>query len=420
MTAELWPITKIKELGRRDHPVLKAGPFGSALTKSTYVKEGYKVYGQQEVLSGDINAKDYFISEDTFRKLESCAVQPDDILITMMGTVGRILVIPQGAAVGIINPRLMRISVDSQKILPAYLASFLRTDSIQRLLENRAHGGTMQGLNAQAIETIELPLPSIPEQRRIAAVLDAWDDGIACAEKLVAAKERRFDWLRAEVLTGKTRLTGFAAPWKKAKLSEVLHEHGGSSTGAEEVHSVSVHRGLVNQIEHLGRSFAAASTDHYNRVLPGDIVYTKSPTGDFPLGIIKQSKLDHAAIVSPLYGVFTPASRELGNVLDALMGSPSAAGCLLAPVVQKGAKNTIAVTNQNFLQAQLALPIDPDEIKALSKLVDAAKAELDVHMCDLSHLRTQKRGLMQKLLTGQWRVPESIDALLPKAEEQAA
>ena len=251
-------------------------------------------------------------------------------------------------------------------------------------------------------------------------MLDAWDDAIATAEELIAAKKRRFDWLRAEVLTGKTRIRGFAAPWITTKLSKVMHEHGGSSTGAEEVHSVSVHRGLVNQIEHLGRSFAAASTDHYNRVLPGDIVYTKSPTGDFPLGIIKQSKLGHAAIVSPLYGVFTPASRELGNVLDALMESPSAAGRLLAPVVQKGAKNTIAVTNQNFLQAQLALPTDPEEITALSKLVDAARAELDVHMCDLSHLRTQKRGLMQKLLTGEWRVPASIDALLPKAEERGA
>lgn len=287
-------------------------------------------------------------------------------------------------------------------------------------IRNLANDGSQKNLSGELIKSLPILIPPLPEQRRIGAVLDAWDDAIAIAEKLVAAKKRRFDWLRAEVLTGEIRLKGFSAPWTITKLSRVMHEHGGSSTGAEEVHSVSVHRGLVNQIEHLGRSFAAASTDHYNRVLPGDIVYTKSPTGDFPLGIIKQSKLDHAAIVSPLYGVFTPASRELGNVLDALMGSPSAAGRLLAPVVQKGAKNTIAVTNQNFLQAQLALPTDPDEIKALSKLVDAAKAELDVHMCDLSHLRTQKRGLMQKLLTGQWRVPESIDALLPKAEEQAA
>lgn len=263
-------------------------------------------------------------------------------------------------------------------------------------------------------------LPGYAEQRRIAAVLDAWDDVVSSSEEIIAAKKRRLEWLRAEVLTGKVRLPGFTRSWQTGPLSSVLTEHGQNSTGREEVHSVSVHHGLVNQIEHLGRSFAAANTDHYNRVLPGDIVYTKSPTGDFPLGIIKQSRLDKAAIVSPLYGVFTPASRELGTIMDTLFASPAAAARLLAPVVQKGAKNTIAVTNKNFLKAQLHLPTDQREIVALSELVEAARAELDVHQTELKLFRTQKRGLMQKLLTGQWRVPESIEALLPKASEVAA
>lgn len=417
MSPVSWPLMAIKQLGRKGCPVLKAGPFGSAITKSTYVESGFKVYGQQEVLSGDVNAKAYYVPASVFKSLESCAVEPGDILITMMGTVGRILVVPDGAEAGIINPRLMRISVDKEKVLPGYLASFLLTDQIQRLLENRAHGGTMQGLNTKAIETIELPLPPLSEQRRIAAVIDAWDQSIAFCEKLVKSKEQRLEWIRSNVLGGVVRLSGFTKPWQTVPLARVLTEHGHTSTGNEEVHSVSVHQGLINQIEHLGRSFAAANTDHYNRVLPGDIVYTKSPTGDFPLGIIKQSRLDKAAIVSPLYGVFTPASRELGTIMDTLFASPAAAERLLAPVVQKGAKNTIAVTNKNFLKAQLHLPTDQREIVALSELVEAARAELEVHQAELKLLRNQKRGLMQKLLTGQWRVPESIDALLPAVSE---
>ena len=244
-------------------------------------------------------------------------------------------------------------------------------------------------------------------------MLDVWDEAITTAENLVATKERRTAWLRSQVLTGKVRLKGFNATWKSTKLSDVLTEHGDSSTGAEKVFSVSVHRGLVDQIEHLGRSFAAASTDHYNRVRPGDIVYTKSPTGDFPLGVIKQSKLDHPVIVSPLYGVFTPRSRELGTVLDALFSSPSAAERYLAPLVQKGAKNTMAVTNQQFLRGKLSLPTERQEIETLCRLVEAAQSELAGHRQEVALLRRQKRGLMQKLLTGTWRVPESIDGLLP-------
>lgn len=290
--------------------------------------------------------------------------------------------------------------------------------SLRSYVSTAGHGTGR--LITEALETLPIWLPGHAEQRRIAAVLDAWDDVVSTSEGIIAAKEQRLEWLRAEVLTGKVRLPGFTRSWQTSPLSSVLTEHGQTSTGREEVHSVSVHHGLINQIEHLGRSFAAANTDHYNRVLPGDIVYTKSPTGDFPLGIIKQSRLDKTAIVSPLYGVFTPASRELGTIMDTLFASPAAAERLLAPVVQKGAKNTIAVTNKNFLKAQLHLPTDQREIVALSELVEAARAELDVHQAELKLLRTQKRGLMQKLLTGQWRVRESIDALLPVASEVTA
>ena len=298
---------------------------------------------------------------------------------------------------------------------PRYAAQWLKSDRAFYLLWAYSYGLTDDRLRLYPKEFLQIPVvwPDVREQRRIAAVLDAWDNAIVACEKLVAAKERRFDWLRGEVLTGQNRLHGHKKPWQTTRLAKVLHEHGQSSTGTEKVHSVSVHQGLINQIEHLGRSFAAANTDHYNRVLPGDVVYTKSPTGNFPLGIIKQSKLTMPVIVSPLYGVFTPQSRELGLVLDALFASPAAAERLLAPVVQKGAKNTIAVTNKNFLQAKLNLPTDPNEIDALAAVVEAAHAELKVHRDELSLLRTQKRGLMQKLLNGQWRVPESAEALLP-------
>src|SRR5262249_23631230 len=140
------------------------------------------------------------------------------------------------------------------------------------------------------------------------------------------------------------------------------------STGEEEVYSVSVHKGLINQVEHLGRSFSAEKTGHYNRVRPGDIVYTKSPTGDFPLGIIKQSKIEKEVIVSPLYGVFTPETLHIGVMLDAFFEAPENTKSYLASLVQKGAKNTISITNKRFLEGRLTLPIDTKEQAAIADL----------------------------------------------------
>ena len=259
-------------------------------------------------------------------------------------------------------------------------------------------------LSLEKIEPFRIPVPPLPEQRKIAEILRTWDEALEKLTTLRLLNVRRRVWFRTHLFTGKIRLPGFSGAWREVRLSDVLHEHGLSSTGAEEVYSVSVHKGLVNQVEHLGRSFSAANTDHYNRVLPGDIVYTKSPTGDFPLGIIKQSKIDHEVIVSPLYGVFSPQTYALGVILDALFESPLAARNYLHPIVQKGAKNTIAVTNSQFLEGKLHLPMDPEEQAAIADIVNASHAECAGIEAEIEALTRQKRGLMQKLLTGEWRV----------------
>ena len=195
--------------------------------------------------------------------------------------------------------------------------------------------------------------------------------------------------------------------WKERTLSDVLSEHKQKSTGTEEVFSVSVHKGLINQIEHLGRSFSASSTEHYNRVLPGDIVYTKSPTGDFPLGIIKQSKLDFPVIVSPLYGVFSPETIALGTMLDAYFESPTNAKFYLGPLVQKGAKNTINIKNSKFLSGALVLPLTKNEQQKIADCLASIDELITVQTQKLAALNAHKKGLIQQLFpAGDETVPK--------------
>lgn len=257
-------------------------------------------------------------------------------------------------------------------------------------------------LESRGILDLDINLPPIEEQKKIAATLSVWDSAIEKMEKLIDAKESLLTEYGKE-LFGRTEQKQ-NENWSTIALSEVLNEHGHKSTGEEEVFSVSVHKGLVNQIEHLGRSFAAKDTSNYNRVHYGDIVYTKSPTGDFPLGIVKQSLIKEDVIVSPLYGVFTPKTFELGAILDFYFSSPINANNYLHPVAQKGAKNTINITNKKFLSAKLRLPIDIKEQKKIAQFVQTTKKEMAVLSEILENYKKQKQGLMQKLLTGQWRV----------------
>jgi len=185
--------------------------------------------------------------------------------------------------------------------------------------------------------------------------------------------------------------------WDERKFSEVLHEHGLKSNKNEEVYSVSVHKGLVNQIEHLGRSFAANTTDHYNLVKPHDLVYTKSPTGDFPYGIIKQSFVEKNVIVSPLYGVFSPETPELGYMLDVYFESIANTHNYLHSIIQKGAKNTINITNKTFLSKSLILPVSLKEQKKIGGFLRTIDKKIAVFENEISHIQTFKKGLLQQM-----------------------
>ena len=185
--------------------------------------------------------------------------------------------------------------------------------------------------------------------------------------------------------------------WKERKLSEFLTEHKLKSTGKEEVYSVSVHKGLVNQVEHLGRTFSAPDTSRYNLVKPGDIVYTKSPTGDFPLGIIKQSRVDKNVIVSPLYGVFTPETYDLGYILNDYFESNVNTHNYLHPIVQKGAKNTMNITNKTFLSKSLFVPTDKDEQHKIAECLMKFNDNIRLIEIQKNQIEEFKHGLLQQM-----------------------
>lgn len=360
------------------------------------------------VFDGYIDFSD--LNEMAFRpsEIETFRLLPGDILLNegqSVELVGRAAMYQGGPQDCCFQNTLIRYRAKSG-VDPEYAVQLFRyCQQIGVFSRIAVRTNSIAHLGVSRFAELELPFPSLPEQRKIAAILRTWDAALDKLAALRAANLKRRVWFRKHLFTGYARMPDHVGEWRDVSLRDVLTEHSLRSTGAEEVYSVSVHKGLVNQIEHLGRSFAAAETSHYNRVLPGDIVYTKSPTGDFPLGIIKQSKIDHEVIVSPLYGVFTPATRALGLILDALFESPVAACNYLRPLVQKGAKNTIAVTNRQFLEGKLHLPMDPAEQEAIADVVNASQAEFAGIQDEIEALTRQKRGLMQKLLTGEWRVP---------------
>ena len=185
--------------------------------------------------------------------------------------------------------------------------------------------------------------------------------------------------------------------WEHKMLSEVLSERTELNSEGHAVHSVSVSKGIVNQIEYLGRSFAAKDTSKYHVACPGDIVYTKSPTGEFPYGIVKQSQITIKAALSPLYGVYTPASSEIGYIIHNHFLSPKNALNYLHPLIQKGAKNTINISNQRFLQNSMPLPINKNVACLYYNTIKTISDKITLEELAMEQLQSQKTYLLKTM-----------------------
>lgn len=288
-----------------------------------------------------------------------------------------------------------------------YLISYLMTKRGKDILEAASPGGAGRNrtLGQDRFMKSKIVLPTPKEQKKIATIITTQDKVIELKEKLLAEKQRQKKYLMQQLLTGKKRFPRFEGEWRKVKLNEVLFERKEKNIAQDHrICSVAVQKGVVDQVEHLGRSYAAADTSNYGVAHYGDIIYTKSPTGDFPYGIIKQSHMHEDVAVSPLYGIYEPACYELGHILHTYFSYAINCSNYLLPIIQKGAKNTINISNDVFVSKSLYLPTDYEEQQALAQIFITADKEIALLRQDLEREKQKKKALMQLLLTGIVRV----------------
>ncbi len=169
-------------------------------------KTGYKVYGQENVFERDMAYGDRYISEEYFRQLKSCEIHPGDFVISMMGTVGKCMIVPSGIQEGIMDSHLLRLRLDPSKIDQHLLFQLFDSRIVFDQVKQLSVGGIMEGLSSKIIRQISLPLPELREQTAIATVLSDMDAEIAALEARLAKTRALKQGMMQELLTGKTRL----------------------------------------------------------------------------------------------------------------------------------------------------------------------------------------------------------------------
>lgn len=211
---EHWEVKKVKFVTAS----VKAGPFGSALTKDVYVSSGFRVYGQEQVIPNDFTIGDYFITPEKYKELSQYSVLPGDILISCVGTFGKIAIVPCGIEPGIINPRLIRLRC-SQVIRAAYLVEVMRSNVTFEQLSSFTRGGKMDVINIGTLSEIFLALPPMAEQQELLAFIQR---EIAKFDLLTAEAQRAIDLLQerrtaliSAAVTGQIDVRGDSGSSKK-------------------------------------------------------------------------------------------------------------------------------------------------------------------------------------------------------------
>ncbi len=194
------------------------------------------------------------------------------------------------------------------------------------------------------------------------------------------------------------RFAGFSDEWVQRKLGDVLDisktKNKAEQYGKVDVLSVSREVGTVNQIKYQGRSFAGSDLSNYKVVQGGELIYTKSPLKGAPYGIFQVATIK--GILSPLYAVYTSTDKAYTPFVAMALKNDNIATHYLTPLVTKGAKNTINVTDEGALDGKIQFPsiLEQRQIFIFFKKLDNT---ITHHQRKLDLLKDLKKGYLQKM-----------------------
>lgn len=203
-----WKVSTLEKLLAPLPNNIRSGPFGSALLKHELVEDGIPFLGIDNIHAERFDPEfRRFISKRKFQELAKYRVRPRDVVITIMGTVGRCCVIPDNLELGLSSKHLWTMTFDLDKVVPELVCWQLNHSAWAQAWFRRAmQGGIMDAIQSSTLKTLYLPVPSVDEQALIHAryvkVSMQIEQGSSQLEKL--RKQKR--GLMQDLLTGKVQV----------------------------------------------------------------------------------------------------------------------------------------------------------------------------------------------------------------------
>ena len=372
---EDWEVKKLEELGFffkgkgvpktsiETEGKYKCLTYGDLYTKYDYVIKNVKSFINDASDSQEINFGDICIagSGETIEDIGKCAVFIDD----KTGYAGGDIIIFRS---------------DENPLTLSYI---LNSDLCKRQKYRLGQGHSVVHIYSSQLQNLKIPLPPLPEQKKIADCLSTWDSAIEKQSALINALTQRKKALMQQLLTGKKRLPGFSDEWKEVKLGEISIKK--SST--LQANSLEENNG---EFKVYGASGIVANIDFYNESEEYiGIVKDGSGVGNLMLCDAKSSVLGTLDIIK---------NNKKSNLFFIYL--------ILSKIHFEKYKVGGAIPHiyyRDYSREKINIP-SLSEQTAIAAILATADRELTLQKEKLAQLQQQKKGLMQVLLTGKKRL----------------
>jgi type I restriction enzyme S subunit len=205
---ESWEVAELQALLADVQNAMRSGPFGSSLLKSELVDEGVPFLGIDNIHTEEFRS-DFtrFVSPEKFKQLERYAANPNDVIITIMGTVGRSCVFPGGMGQALSSKHIWTMTFDEQRYVPQLVCWQLNfANWVRTRFGQSSQGGTMPAINSSVLRKVLLPVPPIDEQKKIASILDAFNESLAVHRASLAKNVKVKSNLMSDLLSGQKQV----------------------------------------------------------------------------------------------------------------------------------------------------------------------------------------------------------------------
>ena len=370
-----------------------------------YVESGHFYLESNNIKDGQINHNsEIFINDEFYEKQKDKWLHTGDMVMVQSGHVGHAAVIPEELDNSAAHALIM-FRHPKEKIEPYFLNYQYQTNKSKKKIEEITTGNTIKHILASDMQEFVVDITNYDEQKKIGSYFQKLDHLITLHQRKCEETKSLKKYMLQKMFpengncVPKIRFSGFADAWEQRKLKDYLEvsreKNKTESYGKEDVLSVSGEHGIVNQIEFQGRSFAGVSVANYGVVEAGDVVYTKSPLKSNPYGIIKTNK-GKTGIVSTLYAVYKPRMNTNSEFVQIYFELDSRMNSYMHPLVNKGAKNDMKVSDENALKGPVAFP-ELEEQNAITQYFDKLDRLNTLHQHKCDELQKLKKFMLQNM-----------------------